>query len=104
MRNISRRDFLKGSAAAVAALGLTGLAPAAFADDAAEEKEVLVPGSTVECDAVVVGCGAAGIHAALVLAAGGKKTYLLEKGASCGVSSSVSGCPPASSKPGGACG
>lgn len=94
MRNISRRDFLKGSAAAVAALGLTGIAPA-FADDAAEEKEVLVPSSTVDCDAVVVGCGAAGIHAALVLAAGGKKTYLLEKGASCGVSNGCMAGGPA---------
>ena len=96
MRNISRRDFLKGSAAAVAALGLTGIAPTvALADDAAEEKEVLVPSSTVDCEAVVVGCGAAGIHAALVLAAGGKKTYLLEKGASCGVSNGCMAGGPA---------
>ncbi len=94
MRNISRRDFLKGSVAAAAALSLTGIAPAAFADDAAE-KEVLVPAATVDCDAVVVGCGAAGIHAALVLAAAGKKTYLLEKGGSCGVSNGCMAGGPA---------
>ena len=94
MRNISRRDFLKGSVAAAAALGLTGIVPA-FAEDAKEEKEVLVPSSTVDCEAVVVGCGAAGIHAALVLAAAGKKTYLLEKGASCGVSNGCMAGGPA---------
>lgn len=93
MRNISRRDFLKGSVAAAAALGLTGMVPA-FADDAAE-KEALVPSSTAEYEAVVVGCGAAGIHAALVLAAAGKKTVLLEKGASCGVSNGCMAGGPA---------
>nr|MCR5551783.1 FAD-binding protein [Oscillospiraceae bacterium] len=93
MRNITRRDFLKGSVAAAAALGLTGIAPA-FADDAAEEKAKLVPDTTVDYDAVVVGCGAAGIHAALVLAAGGKKTALLEKGPTCGTANgAVAGGP-----------
>ena len=53
MRNISRRDFLKGAAAAAvttATLSLTGIP--AFAEEAkAEEKETLVPSSTVDCDA-----------------------------------------------------
>ena len=62
---------------------LTGITPA-FADDAAEEQVALVPDTTVDYDAVVVGCGAAGLQAALVLAAGGKKTALLEKGPTCG--------------------
>ena len=56
MRDISRRDFLKGSlaaAAATATLGLTGMTPA-FADEGAE-KEKLVPTETVDCDAVVGG-------------------------------------------------
>lgn len=93
MRNISRRDFLKGSVAAAAALSLTGIAPA-FADDAAEEKVALVPDTTVDYDAVVVGCGAAGLQAALVLAAGGKKTALLEKGPTCGTANgAVAGGP-----------
>ena len=70
MRDISRRDFLKGSVAAAAALGLTGIAPA-FAEEAkTEEKEKLVPSTTVDCDAVVVGAGAAGLMAAMELAAG----------------------------------
>ena len=93
MRNISRRDFLKGSVAAAAALSLTGITPA-FADDAAEEKVALVPDTTVDYDAVVVGCGAAGLQAALVLAAGGKKTALLEKGPTCGTANgAVAGGP-----------
>lgn len=94
MRNISRRDFLKGSVAAAAALSLTGVTTA-FADDAAEEKVALVPSSSFDYDAVVVGCGAAGIHAALVLAAAGKKTVLLEKGGSYGVSNGCMAGGPA---------
>jgi fumarate reductase flavoprotein subunit len=95
MRNISRRDFLKGSAAAAVALGLTGITPAFAADEAVKEKEALVPSSTVDTEAVVIGCGAAGIHAALTLAASGKKTVLLEKGAGCGVSNGCMAGGPA---------
>ena len=94
MNNISRRDFLKGSVAAAAALGLTGISTA-FADDAAAEKEVYSPDTIVQAEAVVVGCGAAGIHAALTLAAAGKKTVLLEKGGSCGVSNGCMAGGPA---------
>lgn len=93
MRNISRRDFLKGTVATAAALSLTGIT-SAFADDAAEEKVELVPTSSFDYDAVVVGCGAAGIHAALTLAAAGKKTVLLEKGPTCGTANgAVAGGP-----------
>ena len=61
MRNISRRDFLKGTAAAAAALSLTGITTA-FADETpAEEKVELVPTSTFDYDAAVIGCGAAGL-------------------------------------------
>lgn len=50
--------------------------------------------STIDTDAVVVGCGAAGLQAALVLQAGGVNTYLLEKGMGCGVSNgSMAGGP-----------
>ncbi|WP_078036768.1 FAD-binding protein [Oribacterium sp. C9] len=60
-----------------------------------EEEELdLTPSRTVSSDAVVIGCGAAGIQAALVLQAAGKKTILLEKGGSCGISNgSVAGGP-----------
>ena len=96
MKNISRRDFLKGAAAAAATaatLSLTGI-PTAFADEAKEAKEVLTPTETIDCDAVVVGAGAAGLMAAMELAAAGKKTYLLEKGPSVAVSNgSMAGGP-----------
>ncbi|MBQ1491572.1 MAG: FAD-dependent oxidoreductase [Blautia sp.] len=63
------------------------------AEEAVEE-ELGEPTEFVDADAVIVGCGAAGIHAALTLAAAGKKTILLEKGASCGVSNgAVAGGP-----------
>ena len=96
MKNISRRDFLKGAAAAAATaatLSLTGI-PTAFADEAKEAKEVLTPTETIDCDAVVVGAGAAGLMAAMELASAGKKTYLLEKGPSVAVSNgSMAGGP-----------
>ena len=94
MKNISRRDFLKGSVAAAAALSLTGISTAFAAEEAAEEKPVLTPDTTVDTEAVVIGCGAAGLQAALVLAAAGKKTVLLEKGATCGTANgAVAGGP-----------
>ena len=95
MKELSRRDFLKGSVAAAAALGLTGIAPA-FAEEAKpEEKETLVPSTTIDCDAVVVGAGAAGLMAAMELAAAGKKTYLLEKGITVAVSNGSQAGGPA---------
>ena len=97
MKNISRRDFLKGAAAAAATaatLSLTGI-PAAFAEEAKEEKEVLTPTESIDCDAVVVGAGAAGLMAAMELAAAGKKTYLLEKGPTVAVSNGSQAGGPA---------
>ncbi len=94
MRDITRRDFLKGSlaaAATAAALGLTGMP--AFAEG--EAKEELVPTETIDCDAVVVGAGAAGLMAAMELAAAGKKTYLLEKGPTVAVSNGSQAGGPA---------
>lgn len=96
MKDISRRDFLKGTlaaAASAAALGLTGM-PAAFADEG-ETKEVLTPDEHITCDAVVVGAGAAGLMAAMELAAAGKKTYLLEKGPTVAVSNGSQAGGPA---------
>ena len=62
--------------------------------EANEEPDVITITSQEDADAVVVGCGAAGIMAALELQAAGVKTILLEKGSSCGVSNgSVAGGP-----------
>ncbi len=67
-------------------------------DGAKKEKvdlDKVVPAKTVTTEAVVLGCGAAGIQAALVLQAAGVKTHLLEKGASCGVSNGSQAGGPA---------
>ena len=96
MKNISRRDFLKGAAAAAATaatLSLTGIP--AFAEETKAEEEVLTPTESIDCDAVVVGAGAAGLMAAMELAAAGKKTYLLEKGPTVAVSNGSQAGGPA---------
>ncbi len=92
MANISRRDFLKGSAAGVVTLAAGSLLGASsFADDAAEE---IVVSETIDTEALVVGCGAAGLQAALTLQAAGIATTLIEKGGTCGISNgSIAGGP-----------
>ena len=81
--NISRRNFLKGAGAlGLAATGILG--GVAVAENAEETKSYDVV-ATHEYDAVVIGCGAAGMMAALELQAAGVKTVLLEKGANCAV-------------------
>lgn len=108
-KEISRRDFVKGTAAGalgIAASGLFGSMMASAEETVAEpvtENSAVDPGvlgsytisKVVETDAVVVGCGAAGIMAALTLQAGGANTYLLEKGMSCGVSNGCMAGGPA---------
>ena len=63
--------------------------------DAAETAdEVITVSETVDTEAVVVGCGAAGLMAAMTLQAGGVSTILLEKGSSCGISNgAIAGGP-----------
>jgi len=65
--------------------------------DSKEEVDLdkVTASQTFEADAVVLGCGAAGIQAALVLQAAGVKTYLLEKGSGCGVSNGAAAGGPA---------
>jgi len=59
-----------------------------------EEDGEIVISETVDTEALVVGCGAAGLQAALTLTAAGVKTIMLEKGGSCGVSNgSIAGGP-----------
>lgn len=100
---------MKGTAAGalgLAAAGMFGGMVAAAEEVVAEpttEKEVIEPGikggyeisQKIEADAVVVGCGAAGLQAALTLQAAGVNTYLLEKGMSCGVSNGCMAGGPA---------
>jgi fumarate reductase flavoprotein subunit len=120
MRDFSRRDFLKSAAAGAAGIAAVGVLGACGKDDAqtttagttgaastaaevtteaetqmADAEEKYEISETIEADAVVIGCGAAGVHAALTLQAGGVKTYLLEKGGSCGVSNGCMAGGPA---------
>lgn len=97
---LDRRNFLKGAAVGGAALlGTTGTA--AFADVAqvggvsAEElggegpvvEELAFPGdapapeqTAYECDVLVIGCGWAGLHAAVTAARAGKSVVVADKG------------------------
>ncbi len=78
---LSRRQFLKGTAAGalgLAATGLFGRTPA-YADE--EKPEGLGPATqTYEADVAIAGAGAAGLMAALNLARAGKKVLVLEAG------------------------
>lgn len=91
MKNISRRDFLKGSLAAAISAGMvSGLGNlTALADDAAapEEGGLFVPETVDEvfdCDVVIVGTGISGLSAAVQAGESGLKTIVLEKGAALG--------------------
>lgn len=85
MNNISRRDFLKGSAAAAASFAAASVlgGVTAFADDAPAEVEVV---DTIETEIAIVGGGAAGLMCAVKAARAGKKITILEKGFSLAVS------------------
>jgi fumarate reductase flavoprotein subunit len=84
--NVSRRNFLKGSAAGaagMAALGVLGAcSPSKSAGEAAPTK--ISPSSTMDADIVVVGGGASGMCATVQAAQLGKKVVLLEKNAALG--------------------
>ena len=86
---ISRREFLKGSAAAgLAATGL--MAGTVMAEEApmAEEKEI---SETRDTEVLIVGAGGAGLHAAYNLCKAGKQVLVMEKGPSV-LSSNFSRC------------
>lgn len=84
MKKLSRRDFLKGSAA-VAATGL--LATVAHGAEAAEETIQW----DMEADVLILGAGAAGMCAGYEAATAGAKTILLEKSETFGGTSIRSG-------------
>ncbi len=92
MKNISRRSFLKGSAA-LAAAGIIGLKTSAFADEAEENVEATSLIDSVEetwdADYVVVGSGICGLSSAVDAAERGLNVVLLEKNGFLGGTSSV---------------
>ncbi len=82
MKNISRRDFLKGSAAA-AVVGLMGsMSAAALADEAAFDREV---------DVLIIGGGGTGVAAACEAAEAGASVLVVEKTGLMGGSTIMSG-------------
>ena len=91
--SISRRNFLKGAGAL--GLAATGMFGSIASAETAEEAKSYAIAATHEYDAVVIGCGAAGLMAAMELQAAGVKTVLLEKGGSCGVASAALAGGPA---------
>lgn len=118
-KTISRRDFLKGTMAGALSLAAAGMVGCVSGEGPAADESVseTVPetsspvvgagvsdpeetpsyeiAETFDYDAVIVGCGAAGIQAALTLQASGVNTVLLEKGLSCGVSNGCMAGGPA---------
>ena len=89
MKEISRRSFLKGTAAAAAALGLSALNPVAFAQSEEEKKEDVefaalnyadvTAGREDETDVVVVGIGVSGTTAAAGAADKGCKVIAIDR-------------------------
>ncbi len=76
---LSRRSFVSAAAAGVV---LTAGASTAQADDVKETSPVasnLTPDETVDADVVVIGCGSAGMCAALTAAEAGAQVVVLEK-------------------------
>ena len=82
-KNVSRRDFLKGSAAGMLGVAATGLFGSALVANAAENEAAESFEKTIswdaEFDVIVVGFGAAGAAAAITAADNGAKVLLLEK-------------------------
>ena len=84
MKDVSRRNFLKGAAAGalgVCAAGVFGLPQTAAAEETWD----------VETDVLVVGAGGAGVSAAAEAAAAGAKVLILEKAGIAGGTTNLSG-------------
>ena len=76
---LSRREFLKGTALGIASAGVLGSVSLAEEEAPVAAEEIVVAAEET-ADVVVVGCGAAGIMAALTTQAAGLSTIVLEKG------------------------
>lgn len=88
---ISRRDFLKGSAAVTAASLFAGAIPAMAENEAVDVKSSYADQVTkvIDTDYVIVGSGMAGLVSAVEAGYQGIKTVVLEKNAFLGGSSNV---------------
>ena len=76
MKSISRRDFLKGSAASALSIAMLGLTGTAYADGEKAESPVAAD-ETLETPILVVGAGAAGMMAAYEASKAGAKVLVI---------------------------
>ena len=99
--SLSRRDFLKSSAALTLGLGIASLFPsAASAEASTAESAGYDISNTVETDVVICGAGAAGMQAAMTIVEAGLSCIVLEKGGSLSVSNgSMAGGPALAETP-----
>lgn len=91
MKQISRRDFLKGSLSGAAGLALASMLPHAYAENAESEKagnpfffEPESVAAEYSYDVVIVGGGISGLAAAVQAGESGLNAILIEAGASVG--------------------
>ena len=78
MSNLSRKDFLKGTAAGALGLAATHLVPVMAEEESAQAFEQTIDWAA-EFDAIVIGFGGAGASVAITAADNGAKVLLLEK-------------------------
>lgn len=100
-KGLTRRDFIKGTAAGVAGGLVVGTAGTALSAKKAQPKPWLPAKWDYEADVVVMGYGGAGSCAAIAAHNAGAKTLILEKdpiahGGNTGVSAGSCRCPHAS--------
>ncbi len=88
--NLSRREFLKGSAAGAAALAAAGLLSACTSNGGEQGKPENVKWDR-EYDVVVAGAGGTGVCAAAAACEGGAKTIIFEKAGIVGGTTNLSG-------------
>lgn len=77
MENCTRRDFVKGAGAGIAASAFAGVATAALADEAADNASA--SSYDYEADVVIIGAGGAGQMAAVGAHENGASSIILEK-------------------------
>ena len=89
MKSISRRDFLKGSAASAISLALLSGSQLAFADGEAEAAEVKAD-ETLETPILIVGAGSAGMFAAYEASKAGAKVLVISNSPSANATNGAS--------------
>ena len=88
--NLSRREFLKGSAAGAAALAAAGLLSACTSNGGEQGKTESIQWDR-EYDVVIAGAGGTGVCAAAAACEGGAKTIIFEKAGIVGGTTNLSG-------------